>query len=89
MKLTNKSNAYTLLIICAYLPPENSTWGNNANEFYHYLLTITYEHCECDMIVLCGDFNSRIGNTIDYIKNIDDVTDRAVLDSTMNKHGKD
>ena len=34
-----------------------------------------------------GDINARLGCKQDYIAEIDDVTERVVLDKTSNKHG--
>ncbi len=89
LKLTNKFSNDTLLLICAYLPPETSSWGTNAIDFYQYLLSISYAQCDCDMIVMTGDFNSRLGNMSDFIKNVDNIEMRSVIDKSINKHGRE
>ena len=46
------------LIICLYLPPENSPWGRQASEFYNYMLHLVYMNSYVDHIFICGDMNS-------------------------------
>ena len=41
-----------------------------------------------DLIILCGDINSRVGNVPDYIPKIDIVKERKILDSSKNTHDK-
>lgn len=38
-------------------------------------------------MIICGDFNSRIGDMPDYIEGVDDVTDRNVVDYNKNAYG--
>ena len=40
-----------------------------------------------DLTLICGDLNARLGNNLDYIPGIDEVTDRECLDKTKNNHG--
>ena len=51
------------------------------------LLTIVYTCSYADAVVFCGDFNSRIGNNLDYIPDIDPVTERLAIDISKNSHG--
>ena len=46
----------------------------------------TMYHC---IIVLCGDFNSRIGRPTeaDFIQDDDDLPNRVVIDEISNMHG--
>ena len=41
-----------------------------------------------DLIILCEDINSRVGNELDYIPEIDTVKERKILDTSKNTHGK-
>lgn len=87
VRLEHKFTHYTVILIGCYLPPEQSTWGRDAVGFYAHLLNIIYNYSESDAIYICGDFNSRIGNKKDYIDVIDNLSQRNVLDSTVNNHG--
>ena len=41
------------------------------------------------MHVIGGDLNARIGEKIDSILDIDEITSRTVIDKTVNNHGKE
>ena len=43
-----------------------------------------YSHIDCTII--CGDVNSRIGNEKDFIKDIDGIIERHVLDKVKNSY---
>ena len=36
---------------------------------------------------MCGDFNSRIGDSFDFIEGIDVVPNRDIVDCTINDYG--
>ncbi len=38
-------------------------------------------------LYMCGDFNSRIGNIVDYIDGIDSIYERHVVDFDINSYG--
>ena len=88
LKLKHKHSSMCLVIINAYLPPVNSVYGRNATEFMSHLLTNIYLHANCDAIYLVGDLNSRVGKMKDYIPNIDNISDRNVIDHVVNTHGE-
>ena len=46
-----------------------------------------YEYQNCGKIIICGDFNSRIGEESDYIEGVDNIPIRQVIDTTSNKYG--
>ena len=88
IKCTNKFTDFCFVLYCCYLPPENSHRGWDAVDFYAHLLSDLYLHEYCDMVLLCGDFNSRVGNVQDYITDVDEgVYDRQILDTVKNSHG--
>ena len=87
LQFTNKSNDFTLILFACYLPPDNSIWGRDLNAFCCHLLTQLYLHQHADNVILCGDFNSRIGDLKDYVEGIDDYNPRIVIDKTKNSHG--
>ncbi len=87
LKFTHKVTLYSLLMVCAYLPPENSPWGRDATGFYSHVLSRIYDNIDCDAVCIMGDLNARVGDKADFIEGIDDITPRRVLDNVSNKHG--
>ena len=85
---TSKITGVQLLIICVYLPPEESPWGRDAETFFAHLLSIVYLYTNVDHVFIAGDLNARIGCSLDYMKDVDDLGDRTVLDHSINKHGE-
>ena len=79
---------YTCFVLSCYLSPENSPWGRDSTSFFAHLLSQIYTYAESDAIIVCGDFNSRIGELSDTILNIDSLPPRVVLDKVVNHHGK-
>ena len=44
-------------------------------------------YSECDSYVCCGAFNARIGDSLDYIPDVDsDIPARSILDKQTNQH---
>ena len=82
--LFSKESVY--LCIC-YLPPENSSHQVDAEQFYAELMKQVYQYQKCGKIIICGDFNSRIGEESDYIEGVDNIPIRQVIDTTSNKYG--
>ena len=82
--LFSKESVY--LCIC-YLPPENSSRQVDAEQFYAELMKQVYQYQNCGKIIICGDFNSRIGEESDYIEGVDNIPIRQVIDTTSNKYG--
>ncbi|CAG2236293.1 unnamed protein product [Mytilus edulis] len=87
VRFTSKSTNFTFTVLSCYLPPETSIWGRDSQGFFAQVLTNIYDQSESDMIILCGDFNSRIGNLKDYSE-FDCIPTRNVIDKTKNQHGK-
>lgn len=88
VKFTSRINSNDVFYVCVcYLPPEGSTRNVNAHEFYDNLLsqilTIPNQH----LFFVCGDFNSRCGNEDDFIRGIDCIPDRHVIDFNTNNYG--
>ena len=88
IKLVSKSTDYSVLFITCYLPPENSVWGRDSQEFLSHVLSSVYINNDCDAVFVCGDFNARIGD-IDELSEFDDIdiVKRHVIDNTVNQHG--
>ena len=54
---------------------------------FYFLYTNIYEYQWFGTIYVCGDFNSRIGESPDFIEGIDDVPNRNIIDYTSNDYG--
>ena len=89
-KFVNKKTSTTLLLGVCYLPPYNSSRQSDSNAFYNILLTKIYETSNCDIILIGGDFNGRIGKEQDYIPDIDTIPERKAIDTVNpNNQGRD
>ena len=89
ISLQHNLSDYVCHVYSCYLPPENSTWGRDSTSFYSHLLSEIYMYCDrVDSIILCGDFNSRIGSSHDYVLEVDDIPPRKSLDTVTNQHGR-
>ena len=75
------------LCVC-YLPPEGSSRYVNVDEFFDTLLTKIYQYQGMGQYYICGDFNSRLGDLVDYIEGVDEVPPRDILDFSKNAHGQ-
>ena len=64
LSLKNEDDQGLLLCVC-YLPPEGSSTGNHAQEFYDALLSQLYMYYDGNPVIICGDFNGRIGDKQD------------------------
>ena len=63
-----------------YLPPEGPFRYVNVDEFFDTLLTKIYQYQGMGQYYICGDFNSRLGDLVDYIEGVDEVPPRDILD---------
>lgn len=90
VRFKHKHTSHEMIIICCYLPPENSKHGRNGSEFYAYLLQKVYQYRDVDSLYICGDLNSRIITENDFIPEIDDIPNRTPLDihGNVNGHGE-
>ena len=85
---SHKFDGTSLCFCVCYLPPVDSPRGVNAEEFYDLLLQEIYEYQLRGKIIICGDFNSRIGAEHDFIQGVDVLPERLVVDYTLNSHGQ-
>ena len=59
----DKCSKLIVLYLCVcYIPPTNSSRGDISGEFYDILTHNVYEYSDGTPMVICGDFNARIGN---------------------------
>lgn len=87
VKFTSKSTDFSFTVFSCYLPPKGSVRGRNSQNFFSHLLLNIYDQSESDVIVICGDFNSRIGTLNDF-SDFDSIRSRTAIDKTVNQHGK-
>ena len=73
MKFTHKFSNFSFLLISAYLPPETSPWGRDANAFFDHVLQLMYTYHDCDAIFMLGDLNALVANMPDVDVAIDDI----------------
>ena len=88
LKLSHKRNALHLIPCVCYVPPENSSRFFDINKFYDSLFSYIYKYQNEGILYVCGDFNSRCGDLDDFIRGIDDVSDRNIIDFNLNRYGK-
>lgn len=86
-KAMNNNYCDSFKLCVCYLPPERSSRAVNAQTFYEDLLQQVYTHQDELPIVICGDFNSRIGCKPDFIEGVDNIPERKPMDTKCNAHG--
>ncbi len=70
-----------------YLPPEGSTRNVDVDHFYETLLSEIYVYHNNGMFYICGNLNSRIGDSVDFIEGVDDLPEREIIDLRHNLYG--
>ena len=86
VQFKSKINDTKFVLFCCYLPPANSPWAEPTT-FFNHLLTQLYVHKTADLILLCGDFNARIGRENDST-NFDKIPNRIALDTYKNSYSE-
>ncbi|VDI45625.1 Hypothetical predicted protein [Mytilus galloprovincialis] len=87
IKLNSKVNDVCFCIAVCYLPPAESTRSLESDVFFQNLLKDIYTYQNMGKIMICGDFNSRVGYNLDYIEGVDLIKPRTVVDATENHQG--
>ena len=83
------NNAHCLLCLCVcYLPPSNSSRGDISVEFFDCLKSQVLEFHSYGRMLICGDFNARIGSLPDVTEESSLLPPRHVIDNTTNSQGK-
>ena len=82
-----KSNCCFNVCTC-YLPPHGSSRYVDAEEFYDKLLANIYEYQHLGKFIICGDFNSRMGDMADFIEGVDTIQERNIIDYSKNMYGE-
>ena len=50
INLTSNYTDYSFVVISGYLPPENSVWGRDSQEFSSHALSLVYIYNDCDTV---------------------------------------
>lgn len=88
IQLTGRVNVCDTFWACVcYLPPEGSTRNVNVHDFYDTLLSHVLTIPVGNDFFICGDFNSRCANGDDFIRGVDMIPDRDVIDFRSNSFG--
>ena len=86
MLLTCRLMRESLMIYCVYLPPESSRFAGENESVFNNILIDVYQRTEVDTVLICGDFNARIG-TKNNCQIFDDIAPRISLDNVSNSQG--
>ena len=87
ISLTHRTSGVSVAVFVCYLPPTTSVWGRDSDSFFAHLLGQMYLCSDYDHIILCGDFNARVGNESDTIPDIDsDLGPRNAIDNVKSGH---
>ena len=84
LKLEHKVSVFSIIVICCYLPPENSLYGRDCESFFAHIITQIYLNIDADALIILGDFNSRTGNLEDSINLLDQIPERTALNQIVN-----
>ena len=88
LSLCHKQDSVNILPCVCYLPPENFSRMFDVSNFYDTLISLIYQYKDSGTFYICGDFNSRCGEYDDFIRGVDCVTDRDIIDFSFNKYGE-
>ncbi len=88
IKMTDKQSGFAISLFGLYIPPETSSFGQNADLVFEYMVSKLYECCDDDVVLILGDLNGRFGEKLDYIPEIDDIPARVCIDKVVNDHGR-
>lgn len=87
IQLKDKDSDWTFNLCVGYLPPDGSTRATDVNVFFDTLLAQVSTYQNDGQYLICGDFNSRCGDSSDFIEGVDDLEEREVVDVGRNSYG--
>ena len=87
---TQIDNPDNVIFICVcYLPPAASSRGDRSHDVFDILRSQCLKYQDKGKILICGDFNARIGSLNDLPNSAStNLPQRRVIDTTINSHGK-
>ena len=86
ISLKHKVTKECLNFCICYLPPANSTRAVNAQEYFDVLMSQMYEYQSVGQVTIFGDFNTRIGDNLDFIPGVDFIPERDIKDYQINQY---
>ena len=84
--LKDKNDIENLVVYAVYLPPENLRYGQFNEQILNLLTCELYKYNDADTVVVCGDFNARIGDKSDNELS-SDLPIRISIDKNCNSQG--
>ena len=82
-----KYDACNINVCACYCPPEGSSRKIDVLDYFDTLLSQIYKYQNDGLFYVCGDFNSRIGNKMDFTEGVDNVSARKIIDWKVNSYG--
>lgn len=79
-------NDFEFVVFSCYLPPEKISMEARFVFFLHVLLTQIYMHSDIESIIICGDFNLRLGKTQGCNDSTDELPARIITGNTQTQH---
>ena len=58
----------------------------DADAVFNELMKKVYEYQSEGEIIICGDFNARLGSESDYIEGVDAAKPREIIDTSTNSY---
>ena len=86
LELKDKQNCQILRACVCYLVPEFSTRNINPQDYFDRLLCEIHVFQNDSNLMVFGDFNSRIGDSKDFIPGVDNLPPRNTVDFKKNTY---
>ncbi|VDI47596.1 Hypothetical predicted protein [Mytilus galloprovincialis] len=87
IKFKTKSTDISVIVAVCYLPPADSSRAMDSDLYFQNLLQQVYSYQKLGKNIICGDFNSRVGQNTDYVEGVDNVKPRNIVDFSENHQG--
>ena len=86
VQLSHRTSADKWNVCVVYLPPHGTSREVDAAAFFEDLHAQIFSYQNEGKFAIMGDFNSRIGDSSDFIEGVDNVIEREVLDQRHNAY---
>ena len=84
VKLVDKVLSTCISICVCYLSPEGSSRQVDPYNYFDNLLSQIYIYQNAWPYIICGDFNARCGEEVDFIEGVDNIPHRDIIDFRKN-----
>ena len=85
LKFTHRIDS-SVLVLFMLFATDCSTRAVDADVVFNESVKKVYEYQSEGEIIICGDFNSRLGSESDYIEGVDAVKPREIIDTSANSY---